>query len=78
MERVAWTDERLDDMSRRMEAGFERLDREIRELRRELRSEIGTLRAELQGEIAVLRHTTNRIGGGIIVILIVAVLTNSL
>ena len=28
-----WTDERLDDLSTRMDAGFERVDRDIRELR---------------------------------------------
>jgi len=78
MERVAWTDERLDDLARRMDAGFERVDREIRELRSELRSEMAALRTDLQGEIAALRSTTNRIGGGIIVGLIVAVFTNSI
>jgi hypothetical protein len=52
MERVAWTDERLDDLAkrvddlaRRVDAGFERVDREIREL----------------------RNTVNRVGGGLIV-----------
>ena len=67
MDRVAWTDERLDDMSRRMDAGFERLDRDIRGLRTELKTELGEMRT-----------TTNRVGGGIIVGLIVAVLTNSI
>jgi hypothetical protein len=33
MERTMWTDERLDDLARRMDAGFERVDRDIRELR---------------------------------------------
>jgi hypothetical protein len=33
MERLAWTDERLDELVRRMDVGFERLDREIRDLR---------------------------------------------
>jgi hypothetical protein len=33
MERVAWTDERLDELVRRMDVGFERLDWEIRDLR---------------------------------------------
>jgi hypothetical protein len=33
MERLAWTDERLDELVRRMDAGFERLDREVRDLR---------------------------------------------
>ena len=52
MERVAWTDERIDDLARRMDAGFERIDREIRELRR---------------EIGELRALTGRVGGGIMV-----------
>ena len=52
MERVAWTDERLDDLSRRMDAGFERVDMEIRGLR---------------AEIAELRGVTNRVGVGIMV-----------
>jgi hypothetical protein len=33
MERTMWTDERLDDLSRRMDAGFDRVDRDIRDLR---------------------------------------------
>lgn len=28
-----WTDERLDDLARKMDMGFERLDRDIRDLR---------------------------------------------
>jgi hypothetical protein len=28
-----WTDERLDDLARRMDAGFDRIDRDIRDLR---------------------------------------------
>jgi predicted esterase len=30
--RQSWTDERLDDMSRRMDQGFARVDAELREL----------------------------------------------
>ena len=33
--RESWTDERLDEMSRRMDAGFTRVDAEIRALRGE-------------------------------------------
>jgi hypothetical protein len=33
MERTMWTDERLDDLSNRMDAGFDRVDQDIRELR---------------------------------------------
>jgi hypothetical protein len=50
MERAAWTDERLDDLARRMDAGFARVDADIRELR---------------GEIDALRITLVRVGGGI-------------
>jgi hypothetical protein len=35
-----WTDERLDDLSHRVDAGFECVDRDIRELR----ADIGSLR----------------------------------
>jgi hypothetical protein len=33
MERVAWTDERLDDLARTVGAGFARIDADLRELR---------------------------------------------
>jgi hypothetical protein len=56
VERVAWTDQRLDDLATRMDAGFARLDADIRELRAELRAEIGGLRLAL-----------GRVGGGIMI-----------
>ncbi len=34
--RSTWTDERLDDFARRMDSGFERVDRDFRELRSEM------------------------------------------
>lgn len=64
MERVAWTDERLDDLSQRMDTGFDRVDRDIRELR---------------VEVGALRTTLIRVGGGImagLVGVIAAVLAN--
>ncbi|HEX5375705.1 MAG TPA: hypothetical protein VFW48_06070 [Solirubrobacterales bacterium] len=33
MERTMWTDERLDDLAHKVDAGFDRVDRDIRELR---------------------------------------------
>ena len=36
--REAWTDERLDDLAHRMDGGFERVDRDIRDLRLEMNS----------------------------------------
>ena len=52
VERTAWTDERLDDLGNRMDAGFARVDADIRELR---------------AEIGGLRLTLLRVGGGIMV-----------
>ena len=78
MERMAWTDERLDDLSQRVDSGFARLDADMRDLRVELREglaavrtelggEIAAVRTELGGEIASLRATLLRVGGGIMV-----------
>ena len=52
MHRVAWTDDRLDDLANRMDAGFARVDADIRELR---------------AEIGGLRLTLLRVGGGIMI-----------
>ena len=90
---MAWTDERLDDLSRGMEAGFARVDRDIRELRGEigtlrgelrgdigelrgeLRGDIEELRGELRGDIEELRTHMNRLGGGLMVGLVVVIAT---
>ena len=71
MERVAWTDERLDDMSRRMDAGFERLERR-------LEHEIRELRTEFKTELSEMRTAMNRVGGSIVVGLLIAIFTNSI
>lgn len=34
--RATWTDERLDDLSRRMDNGFDRVDADLRSLRAEM------------------------------------------
>jgi hypothetical protein len=67
MERSAWTDQRLDDR-------FDHIDRELSELRAEIRSgfseirgEMGSLRSELGGQIEGLRITMLRVGGGMMV-----------
>jgi len=49
MERAAWTDERLDDLAESMRDGFARLDRDIRDLRAEMRTEFASMRAEFGG-----------------------------
>jgi hypothetical protein len=71
VERAAWTDERLDDLARRMDAGFDRVDQDIRDLRTEIGSvrndlggQIGDARTELGGQIGGLRaELTGQIGG---------------
>ncbi|MDP9189790.1 MAG: hypothetical protein M3O25_11120 [Actinomycetota bacterium] len=54
-QRAAWTDERLDDLARRIDAGFDRVDRDIRDLRSDLGAQLGGL-----------RQTLLRVGGGML------------
>jgi hypothetical protein len=53
--REAWTDERLDDMSERMDRGFDRVDAELR---------------ALNGRFDALQRTMLQIGGGVIAALV--------
>jgi phage host-nuclease inhibitor protein Gam len=46
-----WTDERMNDLAAQMAAGFDRTDREIGDLRRE----VGALRTEVKRDIDGLR-----------------------
>jgi hypothetical protein len=75
MERVAWTDERLNDLSQRMDLGFERVDRDIRDLRGEMhvgfaevRSEMHAGFAEARSEIDSLRSLMFRMNAGVSVV----------
>jgi hypothetical protein len=70
MERLAWTDERLDDLSGRMDAGFDRVDRDIRDLRSEMNAGF----ADMRGEINALRALMIRVGGGIMASVVAAAL----
>ena len=70
MERMAWTDERLDDLSERMDVGFDRVDRDIRDLRGEMNAGF----ADLRGEINALRSLMLRVGGGIMASVVAAAL----
>jgi hypothetical protein len=67
MERTTWTDERLDDFSRRMDAGFATVHADLRDLRSEVRADMAELRTELRGELSAFRLTILRVGGGIMV-----------
>lgn len=59
MERMAWTEERLDDLARRVDTGFDRVDADIRQLR----ADLGDMRTELRGEIDRLRLAMITVGG---------------
>ncbi len=65
--RATWTDERLDDLSRRVDNGFGRLDEDLRSLR----TEMGSLRTELNGRIDGLQRTMLQVGGGMIATLLI-------
>jgi hypothetical protein len=41
--RATWTDERLDDLSRRIDGGFNRIDGDLRELRSEMNARFDAL-----------------------------------
>jgi hypothetical protein len=73
MERATWTDERLDDLSKRMDAGFERVDRDIRDLR----TEVTGLRVEMGQRFDALQVTMIRFGGAMIVCLLGAIVAFS-
>ena len=47
MPRETWTDERLDDLNKKVDDGFARLDQDIRELRKEIKGQGDGLRAEM-------------------------------
>lgn len=57
--RESWTDARLDDMKQGMEAGFKRVDEDIR-----------GLRTEMNQRFDALNRTLLQIGGGAIAALI--------
>jgi hypothetical protein len=75
MERMAWTDERLQDrfdaIDRRfdgVDGRFDRVDAEILELRREMNAGFNGLRAEIDG----LQTTMFRFGGALVVAVVVS------
>jgi hypothetical protein len=60
--RERWTDARMDDLSckvdelgRRMDNGFNRVDADIRALRDETKAEFGVVRKEMRSEFATVR-----------------------
>lgn len=58
--RHSWTDDRLDDLVRRMDAGFNRVDGDMRAIR---------------AEIGALQRTMIQVGGGLIAAVIGLIIT---
>lgn len=65
--REAWTDERLDDLNGKIDEGFARLEAELREQRREMRTELVALRGELHG----VQRLVLQVGGGMFTTMLV-------
>ena len=73
--REKWTDERLDDMNGRMVEGFDRLDRDIREVRSEIagvreevagvRGEVNGVRTEMNTRFEAMHRLIIQVGGGL-------------
>lgn len=55
MAREAWTDERLDDLTHRVDEGFNRNEREFQAVRLEMRTEFQAVRLEMRTEFAAVR-----------------------
>jgi hypothetical protein len=56
--RATWTDERLDDLSRRVDDGFNRVDEDLRLMRGEINARFDALEGRLGGRI-------DAVGGGL-------------
>jgi hypothetical protein len=65
--RATWTDERLDDLSRRVDDGFNRLGEDLRQQRTETNARFDALEARLGSRIDGLQRTMIQMGGGTIV-----------
>jgi hypothetical protein len=55
MAREAWTDERLDDLTQRVDEGFNRNECEFQAVRLEIRTEFAAVRSEIRDEIGGIR-----------------------
>jgi hypothetical protein len=74
VETRTWTDERLDDLSTKVDRGFERVDRGFIEVRAEIRA----TRSDLTAQIDSLRNLTIRLSLGTALMILVAIATRSL
>jgi hypothetical protein len=55
MARETWTDERLDDLNKKVDDGFKETREEFRAMRGEIKGEFQSIRAEMAGELQGIR-----------------------
>ncbi|MGH2962909.1 MAG: hypothetical protein ACRDL3_12065 [Solirubrobacterales bacterium] len=73
--RATWTDERLDDLSNRVDEGFNRLDQDLRQQRVEINARFDALEARLGGRIDGVQRTMIQVGGATIVTVLATLVT---
>lgn len=66
MPREKWTDERLDDLNKKVDDGFARVDGEIKELRREMNTRFENLEARLEARFDTVNR--NMIAGFFVIV----------
>jgi len=66
MAREAWTDERLDDLNKKVDNGFAEMRNEFRAMRGELKSEVATVRSEMTTELRAVREEISALNRTII------------
>jgi hypothetical protein len=69
MVREAWTDERLDDLNKKVDEGF----KDMREEFRAVRGEFQAVRSEMATQVAMLNQTMYRLFGGMLVAWVVGI-----
>ena len=78
--RDAWTDERLDDLNKRVDGGFGEMRQEFRSIREEMRDEFRAVRGEIQGvrnEVASLSRSFQQLTWGLIGAILVGFLSTA-
>ncbi len=74
MAREAWTDERLDDLNKKVDDGFTEMREEFRAMRLEMRTDVAAVRSEMAAQAEMLNRTMYRLFGGMLVAWVVGVI----
>jgi tetrahydromethanopterin S-methyltransferase subunit G len=69
--RDAWTDERLDDLNHRVKDGFREVDKRFDKVERDLHE----LRAEMTSRFDTTQHLIIQVGGGMLVAMMIGFLS---